>query len=335
MPKINKYINKPDNIVKETVKGYIKAYEDKLKVLEEGNVVARKTKVPGKVGIVIGNGSGHEPANVGFVGENMLDCNAYGELFAAPGPYAIYDAIKEADTGNGVLVLISSHAGDILNSKIAIDMATEDGIKVDSVVLYDDVASADKNQPHEERRGSIGTVFAYKIAGSYSSEMKSLAQIKELVTKVRDNTRTICSSLKSGTSPVTGKEMFELADGEVLIGQGVHGEGARNTVLNKTSNDIALIKLNLLLNDIKLVEGDTVSVIINGMGQTTMGELMIFYNFIYDKLSELKIKIFKPLIGEFITTQEMAGIGLSILKMDEEMQKQWVKPTDAPHFPNL
>ena len=298
-------------------------------------MVARKNMTPGKVGIVIGNGSGHEPACIGFVGENMLDCNAYGGLFAAPGPYAIYDAIVEADSGNGVLVLISSHAGDILNSKMAIDMAKEDGLKVDSVLLYDDLGSVDKNSPHEDRRGSIGTIFSYKIAGSFSSEMGSINAIKALIEEVRDNTRTICSARKPGTSPITGEEMFELETGEVLIGLGVHGKSSRNSHKGKNAKEIALIMLNYILEDIDITEGDTVSVIVNGMGQTTMSELMIFYNEIFEELKKLNIRIFKPLIGSFITTQEMAGIGLSILKMTEKMQIQWAKTTNAPHFPSL
>lgn len=335
MPYINKYINSPLDVVEETVQGYVKAYSDRLKIVDSTNVVARKTMKPRKVGIVIGNGSGHEPACLGFVGENMLDCNAYGGLFAAPGPFAIYDAIKEADTGNGVLVLISSHAGDILNSKMAVDMAQEDGILVDSIILYDDVASANKNEPHEERRGSIGTIFSFKIAGSYSTEMKSIQEIKDLVTRVRDNTRTICSARKPGTSPITGKEMFELSDGEVLVGLGIHGETSRMSLKDESANKIALTMLKILLDDITIEKGDTLSVIVNGMGQTTMGELMIFYNAIHDELTRLEIDIFKPLIGNFSTTQEMAGIGLSILKMDQEMKIQWAKPTNAPHFPNL
>ncbi len=335
MAYVNKYINDPDNIVEETVSGYAKAFSDRIKKVESTNVLARVNQTAGKVGIIIGNGSGHEPACLGFVGEHMLDCNAYGGLFAAPGPFGILDAIKEADTGNGVIVLISAHAGDILNSKMAIDMAEDDGLIVDSILLYDDVASAPKDYPHEERRGSVGTIFVYKMAGSYSSEMKSLAEIKTFIENVRDNTRTICSARQPGSSPITGEKMFELEQGEVLVGLGVHGESARKTYKDKGSDRIAFDMLEELTSDIELSEGDEVSVIVNNLGSTTMMELMIFYNAIETKLTEKGIKVYKPLIGTFTTTQEMAGIGLSICKMDEEMKKQWSKKTNAPHFPNL
>lgn len=332
---INKFVNDPDNIVEETVNGYAKAYKGLLKKLNNTNVIARDKQTTGKVGIVIGNGSGHEPACLGFVGENLLDCNAYGELFAAPGPFGILDAIQEADTGNGVLVLISAHAGDVLNSKMAIDMAIEDGHQVDSALIYDDVASAPKDYPHEERRGSIGTIFSYKMAGSYSSEMTSLKDIKAFTEKVRDNTRTICSARKPGSSPITGEKMFELEAGEVLVGLGVHGESARIIYKNETSKEIATGMLEELTSDIVLQSGDEVSIIVNNMGSTTMMELMIFFGTIEKILTSKGIKIYKPLIGTFITTQEMAGIGLSICKMDDEMKKQWSKETNAPHFPKL
>lgn len=335
MAYINKFINNPDDIIEEMVSGYVKAYQDRIKRVEGSNVVARKNQTKGKVGVIIGNGSGHEPACLGFVGENLLDCNTYGGLFAAPGPFGMLDAIKEADTGNGVLVLISSHAGDILNSKMAIDMAEDDGFNVKSVVLYDDVASTDKDEPHEERRGSIGTIFSYKIAGSYSSEMKSMDEIISLVERVRDNTRTICSARIPGTSPITGEKMFELEEGRVLVGLGIHGESARLTFKDEGSDKIALAMLKELTDDIELKEGDTVSVIVNSMGSTTMMEQMIFFNAVEGELNKMGVKVFKPLIGSYITTQEMAGIGLSICKMDNEMMKQWAKPTNAPQFPVL
>lgn len=335
MAYINKFINDSDDIIDEMVSGYAKAYPDKIKKLKDTNVLSRVKQTPGKVGIIIGNGSGHEPACLGFVGENFLDCNVYGGLFAAPGPFGFLDAIKESDTGNGVLVLISSHAGDILNSKMAIDMAEDDGYNVKSVVLYDDVASTDKDEAHEERRGSMGTIFSYKIAGSYSSEMKSMDEIISLVERVRDNTRTIASARHSGTSPVTGEKMFELEEGHILVGLGIHGEAARLTFKDESCKNIALGMLKELTDDMPLHKGDTVSVIVNGMGSTTMMEQMIFFNNIEEKLNEMGVNVFKPLIGSFITTQEMGGIGLSICRMDEEMMKQWAKPTNATQFPSL
>ena len=331
---IAKFINEPENIVNETVKGYLKAYGDKLKKVTDANVVARRKMTKNKVGVIIGNGSGHEPACLGFVGENMLDANAYGGLFAAPGPYTTLEAIKAADTGKGVCVLISSHAGDILNSKMAIDMAEDDGIIARPIVLYDDIASAPKSDPIWERRGSIGTLFNYKMTPSYS-EGHTIDEIVSFAERVRDNTRSIAAAMSPGTSPITGEPMFELTPGEVLVGLGVHGESAMMTYKDATCKKIAEGMINSLVEDMPYNKGDEVSVIVNGTGKTTMMELMIFYTAVEELLSKKGIKIFKPLIGSYITTQEMGGIGLAICKLDDEMKEAWTKPTDAPNFPNL
>ncbi len=331
---VTKFINEPENIVDETVTGYVKAYSDKIKKVPNANVVARKKMTKGKVGVVIGNGSGHEPACVGFVGENMLDANAYGGLFAAPGPYTILDAIKEADTGSGVVVLISSHAGDILNSKMAIDMADDDGVLAKSVVLYDDIASAPKSDPVWERRGAIGTLFNYKMTPSYA-EGHSIDEIISFAEKVRDNTRSIAAAMTPGTSPITGEPMFELNEGEVLVGLGVHGESAMMTYKDAKCKSIAEGMINSLIEDLPYEKGDEIAVIVNGSGATTMMELMIYYTAVEEVLSKKGIKVFKPLIGSYITTQEMGGIGLAVCKLDEEMKEAWIKPTNAPHFPTL
>ena len=331
---IPKFINKPEDIVNETVCGYVKAYGDRLKKLAGTQVVARKKMTPNKVGIVIGNGSGHEPACLGFVGENMLDANAYGGLFAAPGPYAILEAIKAADTGKGVCVLISSHAGDILNSKMAIDMAEDDGVLAKSVVLYDDIASAPKSEAVSERRGSIGTLFNYKMTPSYAPG-HTLDEIVAFSEKVRDNTRSIAAAMSPGTSPITGEPMFALEPGEVLVGLGVHGESAMQKYKNAKCKEIAEGMVKSILADKPFEKYDEVGVIVNGAGKTTMMELMIFYKTVEEVLSKSGIKVFKPLIGSYITTQEMGGIGLAVCKLDEQMKKAWATPTDAPHFPNL
>ncbi len=176
MAKITKFINDPKNLVQESLEGYVKAFSDRIALAESARVVIRKNKPSNKVGVLIGNGAGHEPACIGFVGKNMLDANAVGALFAAPDPYTILAAIKEADCGKGVCVLISNHAGDILNSKMAIDMAEDDEFNVKGVVLYDDIASAPPEEI-EERRGTAGTMFAYKIVGTYAEGNHSLEDV--------------------------------------------------------------------------------------------------------------------------------------------------------------
>ena len=328
---ISKFINNPDDLVKETISGYVKAYPDYLKKLPNTNVVARKHQTLGKVGVIIGNGSGHEPSCLGFVGENFLDANACGGIFAAPGPYTILEAIREANTGAGVCVLISAHAGDILNAKMAMDMAEDDGIKVKGILLYDDVASAAKGQPLSERRGSIGTLFNYKMVGSYA-EGHTLDEVVAMAEKIRDNSRSIAAAMVPGTSPVTGIPMFEAKPGVTLVGLGVHGESAMQIYENKDCREIARGMISELVEDKPYVAGDEVAVIVNSAGQTTQMELMIFYDSVESYLREKGIRIFHPLIGRYITTQEMGGIGLAVCKMDEEMKKAWLKPTNAPNF---
>ncbi|SKC89670.1 dihydroxyacetone kinase subunit DhaK [Maledivibacter halophilus] len=329
--KSKKFINDPDNIVEDTIEGFINAYGDRIKKLSNSDVIIRKNLEKGKVGLVIGNGSGHEPACIGFVGKNMLTANGYGGIFAAPGPDTLYDAIEAADTGEGVCVLISNHAGDVINSKMAIDMAQDDDINCEGVILYDDIASSPKGQ-EEERRGTAGTLFSYKIVGSYAEEGHSLEKVVKMAKKVRDNTRTLTVATVPGTSPITGYKMFEIDDDEIEIGMGVHGEAAAHTMKISTAEEIAKVMCERLIEDKPYLEGDEITVIVNGCGQTTYMELLIFYNEVQKILNEKGIKIYKPAIGNFITTQEMGGIALGFCKLDDEMKKMWAKETDAPGF---
>lgn len=328
---LKKFINDADTIVDDTVEGLVKAYSDRLMKLPDSNVVVRKELEKNKVGVVIGNGSGHEPACIGFVGRNMLSANAYGGIFAAPGPDTLYDAIVAADTGCGVCVLISNHAGDVINGKMAIDMAQDDDINCKGVILYDDIASAPKGEDRE-RRGTAGTLFSYKIVGSYAEEGRSMDEIVKMAEKVRDNTRTLTVATLPGTSPVTGYKMFEIAEDEIEIGMGVHGEAAANTMKMSTAKEVAEVMCQKLIEDKPYAEGDEVAVLVNGCGQTTYMELLIFYNEVEKILAGRGIKSYKPAIGSFITSQEMGGIALAFCKLDDEMKRMWAKETDAPGF---
>lgn len=329
---MKKFINNSETIVEEMMEGYAHAYQDRLVKLDGSHVILRKEpKGQGKVSVIIGNGSGHEPACIGFVGENMLDANAYGGLFAAPSPDVLYDAIEASDQGAGVCVLISNHAGDVINSKMAIDMADDDDLVCKGVILYDDIASAPKDQA-EERRGTAGTLFNYKITGSYAEEGHDLEAVCKMAEKVRDNTRTLTVATLPGTSPITGIPMFEIADDEVEIGMGVHGEAAAHNMKMDSSKAVAKVMAQKLLEDRPFVEGEKVAVLVNGCGQTTQMELLIFYNDVREILQAAGIEVIKPAIGNFITTQEMGGIALAFCAMDDEMQEMWVKPTNAPGF---
>ncbi len=331
---MKKFINPGTDLPSEIAEAVLAAWPHHLKKLPKRNVIIRKNLDKGKVGVLIGNGSGHEPACICFVGKNMLDANAYGGIFAAPDPITLLDGIRACDTGQGVVLLISNHAGDILNAKMALELADDEDIKVKPVILYDDISSAPR-EDITERRGTIGTFFNYKMAGSYSSEAQSLDDLVRFIEKVRDNTRSLTVASLSGTSPLNGKKMFELADDEVEIGIGVHGESAANNVKLTSAKDIAYLMTQQLIADKPYQSGDELLVIVNGCGQTTMMELLIFYKEVSACLSEYNIKPIYPAIGSFITTQEMGGIALSFCKADEEIKKQWLKPTNAPIFPNI
>ncbi|GAA0178964.1 dihydroxyacetone kinase subunit DhaK [Clostridium sediminicola] len=329
--KLKKFINDPEELVEDTIEGFVKAFSDKIVKLPNSNVVMKKNVDTGKVAVIIGNGSGHEPACIGFVGENMLTANVYGGIFAAPGPDSLYDAIEATDKGAGVCVLISNHAGDVMNSKMAIDMAQDDDFNCEGVILYDDIASAPKEEP-KERRGTAGTLFNYKIVGSYANEGHNLEAVVEMAKKVRDNTRTLTVATLPGTSPITGYQMFEIEDDEIEIGMGVHGEAAAHTMKISTAREIAEVMCEQLIQDKPYVNGDEVAVLVNGCGQTTYMELLIFYNEVERILKEKGITAYKPAIGSYITTQEMGGIALAFCKLEGEMKEMWAKETDAPGF---
>ncbi len=261
----------------------------------------------------------------------MLAANAYGGIFAAPGPDTIYAAIEATEMGKGVCVLISNHAGDIINSKMAIDMAEDDDLNCKSVILYDDIASAPKEEI-TERRGTAGTLFNYKITSSYAAEGHSLDEVVKMAKKVRDNTRTLTVATVPGTSPITGYKMFEINDDEIEIGMGVHGEAAAFTMKIASSKEIAKVMCEKLIADKPYQSGDEITVLVNGCGQTTMMELLIFFKDVEGILKENGISVYKPAIGNFITTQEMGGIALGFCKLDPGMKKMWEKQTDAPGF---
>lgn len=331
---MKKIINAPQDIVRDTAEGLARAYSHSLRLLTDTNVIIRKHKKENKVAVVIGNGSGHEPACIGFVGEGMLNANAFGQIFTAPDPITISRAVVESDQGAGVVLLISNHVGDILNSKMAMDFARDENVKVKEVILYDDIASAPKSTP-EERRGTAGTFFSYKMVGSAADLGYSFDDVVKIAEKIRDNTRTLTLATIPGTSPVTGLPMFELLEDQVQIGIGVHGESSNQTIKMCTAKELAEKMVLPLLEDKPYQTGDDLIVLVNGCGQTSYMELLIFYNEVAKLLEQNGITSFKPAIGSFICSQEMGGIALSFCKVDEELKKLWTYPTTAPGFPQL
>lgn len=326
-----KFYNSPETIVEDLTTAYASVYSDRVVKLAGESVIRRRKLNPGKVGVIIGNGSGHEPACIGFVGKNALTANAYGNIFAAAGPNTILAAIKAVDTGAGVVLLISNHAGDILNAKVAQAWAAEDGHKVICVLLYDDVLSAPLEQK-EERRGTAGTFFAYRMVGAYAELGYSAEEVAKKAEEIRDNTRTVMVSSVPGTSPISGEPTFSIVEDEYDLGIGVHGEACVYSIKVCPARELAQKMCDILLEDGEYTAGEELLVLVNGCGQTTYGELLVFYGEVEKYLRKKGINCFRPAVGSFITTQEMGGIALAFTRATPEQKQLWTSETDAPAF---
>ena len=330
--RVHKLINQPENIVSEMLDGFCAAYSDIVRLTDEGLVVRAKPKGPGKVALLIGCGSGHEPAMIGWVGEGLFDVNIAGEIFTAPGPERIFQGIKAADCGGGVLVCVSHHAGDLLNAELALELCEMEGIShVDMVVLYDDISSAPKGR-EPERRGTAGLFFVWKMLGAFCEGAGDLAAAKALAEKVRDNTRSLAMSLTSCASPVTGEIMFEMAADEMEIGMGLHGEMGMGRQKALSAQETIDLMLPPILEDLPFQAGDEVLVLLNNSGSMTLMELFILYRRVAEKLGEAGIRVYRSWIGPYATTQEMAGFALSLCRVDDELKALWDAPANGAYM---
>jgi dihydroxyacetone kinase-like protein len=328
MAKPKKIINDPKNVVAELLDGLVKAYHGKIKKLEGVNALV-KTELPaGKVGLLIGGGSGHEPLFHGFVGENMADGAACGNIFAAPTPDVIFEATKALDQGNGVLYLYNNYAGDNMNFDIAAEMAEDEGINTRTIRIYDDVASAPVEQK-EERRGIAGDVYIIKIAGGVAATVQDFEEVIRITEKARDNTRSMGVALSAGSLPETGEPTFELPEDEIEIGMGLHGEAGVSRGKMLPANQLVDDMMERLLKDLPFKSGDEVCLLINNLGSTTMMELLIVNGRIHTILKDAAITIYDSAIGSFCTSQEMAGFSISLTKLDEELKKYCNMPADS------
>ena len=321
-----KLINEPQQILQDMLAGFAAAYPDIVRLTENGLIVRHRLKAEGRVGLVIGNGSGHEPAMIGLVGTGLFDVNVPGEIFTAPGPDRIVEGIKAADRGGGVLVCVSHHAGDLMNAEMALELCVVENIEnVEMVVLYDDISSAPKGR-EPERRGTAGLFFVWKMLGAYAEQAVTLAQCKAMAEKIRDSTRTLAVALTPGTNPISGEVMFDLPDDEIEIGMGVHGEVGQGRRKFSTANATIDAMLPAILDDLALQNGDEVLVMLNNSGSMTQMELFILYRRVAQLLDEAGIQVYKVWIGPYATTQEMAGFALSLCRVDDELKALW----DAP-----
>ncbi|MFR2716320.1 MAG: dihydroxyacetone kinase subunit DhaK [Anaerococcus obesiensis] len=297
-----------------------KANEDKVKINEELKIVYRKDlPIKGKVGLISGGGSGHEPAHAGYVGDGMLDCAICGEIFTSPTPDQVLEAIKLADSGEGVFMVIKNYTGDVMNFEMAKDMAEMEGIKVDYIIVNDDVAVEDSTYT-TGRRGIAGTIFVHKVLGAMARSGKSLEEMKAMAEKIVKNIKSMGMATKACIKPISGKESFDLSEEDMEIGVGLHGEPGVKQEKIKTADEISKELLDHILDDYENLDGDFV-LMVNGMGQTTEMELFIVNNFASDYLKEKNINIKKTFLGNFMTSMDMAGFSLTLFKVDDEILK--------------
>lgn len=317
---MKKIINDKDKIISQMLNGLQKANEDKVKINEELKIVYRKDlPIKGKVGLISGGGSGHEPAHAGYVGDGMLDCAICGEIFTSPTPDQVLEAIKLADSGEGVFMVIKNYTGDVMNFEMAKDMAEMEGIKVDYIIVNDDVAVEDSTYT-TGRRGIAGTIFVHKVLGAMARSGKSLEEMKAMAEKIVKNIKSMGMATKACINPISGKESFDLSEEDMEIGVGIHGEPGVKQEKIKTADEISKELLDHILDDYENLDGDFV-LMVNGMGQTTEMELFIVTNFASDYLKERNINIKKTFLGNFMTSMDMAGFSLTLFKVDDEILK--------------
>ena len=322
---MKKIINQPNLVVSEMLEGFAKANPDVVYIpgLE---VIARKVKDK-KVGLVSGGGSGHEPAHAGYVGKGMLDAAVAGNVFASPSSDRVLKGIQEADAGKGVLLIIKNYSGDIMNFDMAKELAEMEGIHVESVVVKDDVAVKDSTYS-TGRRGIAGTVFVHKLAGAKAQSGAGMAEVKRVAEKTIANIRSMGMAMTPCVLPGVGKPGFVLGDDEVEIGMGIHGEPGVERTGVKTSADLEAVLCGRNLADMDF-KGSEVAVMVNGLGATPLMELNILYNDVEKLLSASGIRIHRALVGNFMTSLEMAGCSVTLLKLDDELKALLDAPCDT------
>jgi dihydroxyacetone kinase-like protein len=327
---MKKLINATDDVVREALEGVEAAHGDRLKVVyDPAYVVRADAPVKGKVGVISGGGSGHEPMHGGFVGPGMLDAACPGEVFTSPTPDQRREATKAVDGGAGVLHIVKNYTGDILNFEMAADLAKGEGIEVTSVVTNDDVAVQDSLYT-AGRRGVGVTVLLEKIVGAAADEGRSLAEITELAQRVNAEGRSMGMALTSCTVPAAGEPTFQLGENEMEIGIGIHGEPGRERMPLESADKITERLATAIVDDLPYNSGDNVLAFVNGLGGTPLIELYIVYRALQKFLDGRGITITRNLVGPYMTSLEMAGMSITLLRLDDELTRLWDAPVDTP-----
>ncbi len=318
---MQRILNDPDNIVDEMLEGFVKTHGDIVKTTSHPRVIAAvSAPTEGKVGVVTGGGSGHKPAFIGYIGKNMCDAAAVGEICSSPTAQAFLEAFKAADGGAGVACLYGNYSGDNMNVKMAVKMAKKEGLTVKTVVANDDVASAPKETP-EKRRGVAGEILMWKCGGAKAAKGGSLDEVIAAAQKAIDHTRSIGIGLSPCTLPAVGHPNFEIKDGTMEVGIGHHGEPGIEVCPLETAAQMAERMVNVVLPDYPFVEGDEVVVLVSGLGATPVMELYVLYNEVEKLLSARGIKIHRSYVGNYFTSLDMMGATLTVMKLDDELRE--------------
>ncbi|NCB73706.1 MAG: dihydroxyacetone kinase subunit DhaK [Clostridia bacterium] len=326
---MNRIVNNPEFVVEDMLKGYLKANCGLVTGTHNPRVLKYAlAPVAGKVGIVTGGGSGHKPAFIGYIGKNMCDAVAVGEIFSSPTAAAFADAFETADSGRGVACLYGNYAGDNMNVKIAIRRAETKGIKVKTVVANDDCASAPKDEL-QKRRGVAGEVLMWKVGGAKAAMNASLEEVIAAAQKAIDNTRSVGIGTAPCTIPAVGHPNFTIEDGKMELGIGHHGEPGIKVEALKTADEMAKEMLDIILPDLPFGQGDEVVVLLSGLGATPVMEQYIVYNRVEEILAEKGIGIYKAYVGNYFTSLEMMGVTLTLMKLDEELKACVDYPADS------
>lgn len=317
---MQRILNNPDDIVDEMLEGFLAAHGDIVEASGNKRVIKAKNIPKGKVGVITGGGSGHKPAFVGYVGENMCDAAAVGEICSSPTAAAFLDAVKTADQGRGVACLYGNYSGDNMNVKMAVKMAAKEGITVKTVIANDDVASAPKDQ-REKRRGVAGEVFMWKAGGAKAAKGASLDEVIAAAQKAIDHTRSVGIGLTPCTLPAVGHPNFEIQDGTMEVGIGHHGEPGIEVVPLESAAQMAKRMMDVVLPDYPFTEGDEVAVLVSGLGATPVMELYVLYRELKKLFLEKRIEIYKAYVGNYFTSLEMSGATLTVMKLDDELKE--------------
>ena len=323
---MKKIINKPENVVTEMLDGLAYVHSDLVHRVEGFDIIARNEQAAGQVGLISGGGSGHEPAHAGFVGDGMLSAAIAGAVFTSPTPDQILEAIKEADQGAGVFMVVKNYSGDIMNFEMAQELAEMEGIGVASVVVDDDIA-VENSLYTQGRRGVAGTIFVHKILGHAAREGKSLAEIKDLADKIVPNIHTIGLALSGATVPEVGKPGFVLAEDEIEYGIGIHGEPGYRKESMQPSRQLAEELTGKLLEAFEAKAGERYALLINGMGATPLMEQYVFANDVASILGDAGLDVVYRKLGNYMTSIDMAGLSLTLMKIEDDA---WLEALESP-----